>query len=368
MTVSSTPAAGEQKATQVVETTTAGDYVAYEAPKPRLAFSAFVDHPDEFITFLEALIKSENVKEAEKADLHTTLFEIYLHQASNSKAEEKTEWERKARQLIESKDVPIDTSNVLLLSDLERFRDGTILVSERQGLRFDVFRSYTAAKDTRGAIKALHKYGPEEPQLYPAALAYFTSSPEILQEAGDEIGTVLKKIEEDGLMAPLQVIQTLSTNAVATMGLVKKYLSSTVERERAEIAANRRQINTLRSDTSQKLQSIDSLSTQPEPFSATRCSACGRTLDLPTVHFLCKHSYHQRCLNVAEGQDVEDVECPICTPQNQTVRQIRRAQEETAGRHELFQDALGRGKERFGVVGDWFGRGVMGASSVTGTG
>ncbi|RMX79803.1 hypothetical protein D0869_08039 [Hortaea werneckii] len=368
MTVSSTPAAGEQKATQVVETTTAGDYVAYEAPKPRLAFSAFVDHPDEFITFLEALIKSENVKEAEKADLHTTLFEIYLHQASNSKSEEKTEWERKARQLIESKDVPIDTSNVLLLSDLERFRDGTILVSERQGLRFDVFRSYTAAKDTRGAIKALHKYGPEEPQLYPAALAYFTSSPEILQEAGDEIETVLKKIEEDGLMAPLQVIQTLSTNAVATMGLVKKYLSSTVERERAEIAANRRQINTLRSDTSQKFQSIDSLSNQPEPFSATRCSACGRTLDLPTVHFLCKHSYHQRCLNVAEGQDVEDVECPICTPQNQTVRQIRRAQEETAGRHELFQDALGRGKERFGVVGDWFGRGVMGASSVTGTG
>ncbi|KAI7659364.1 vacuolar protein sorting-associated protein 11, partial [Hortaea werneckii] len=367
MTVSSTPAAGEQKATQVVETTTAGDYVAYEAPKPKLAFSAFVDHPDEFITFLEALIKSENVKEAEKADLHTTLFEIYLHQASNSKSEEKTEWERKARQLIESKDVPIDTSNVLLLSDLEKFRDGTILVSERQGLRFDVFRSYTAAKDTRGAIKALHKYGPEEPQLYPAALAYFTSSPEILQEAGDEIETVLKKIEQDGLMAPLQVIQTLSTNAVATMGLVKKYLSSTVERERAEIAANRRQINTLRSDTSQKLQSIDSLSTQPEPFSATRCSACGRTLDLPTVHFLCKHSYHQRCLNVAEGQDVEDVECPICTPQNQTVRQIRRAQEETAGRHELFQDALGRGKERFGVVGDWFGRGVMGASSVTGT-
>ncbi|KAI7690872.1 vacuolar protein sorting-associated protein 11 [Hortaea werneckii] len=368
MTVSSTPTAGEQKATQVVETTTAGDYVAYEAPKPRLAFSAFVDHPEEFIAFLEALIKSENVKEAEKAELHTTLFEIYLHQASNSKAEEKTEWERKARQLIESKDVPIDTSNILLLSDLEKFRDGTILVSERQGLRFDVFRSYTAAKDTRGAIKALHKYGPEEPQLYPAALAYFTSSPEILQEAGDEIETVLKKIEDDGLMAPLQVIQTLSTNAVATMGLVKKYLSSTVERERAEIAANRRQINTLRSDTSQKLQSIDSLSTQPEPFSATRCSACGRTLDLPTVHFLCKHSYHQRCLNVAEGQDVEDVECPICTPQSQTVRQIRRAQEETAGRHELFQDALGRGKERFGVVGDWFGRGVMGASSVTGTG
>ena len=116
------------------------------------------------------------------------------------------------------------------------FRDGTILVREQQGLRFDIFRSYTSAGDTRGAIKALRKYGPEEPQLYPAALAYFTSSPRTLQEAGDELEAVLRKIDEDGLMAPLQVIQTLSTNAVATMGMVKKYLGDTIERERKEIS------------------------------------------------------------------------------------------------------------------------------------
>lgn len=87
-----------------------------------------------------------------------------------------------------------------------------------------------------GAIRALRKYGPEEPQLYPAALAYFTSSQRILEEAGDELDVVLRKIDQDGLMAPLQVIQTLSTNAVATMGMVKKYLSDTIERERKEIS------------------------------------------------------------------------------------------------------------------------------------
>ena len=125
---------------------------------------------------------------------------------------------------------------MLLLSHLSDFRDGTILVREQQGLRFDIFRSYTSANDTVGAIKALRKYGPEEPQLYPAALAYFTSSPRILGEAGDELDVVLKKIDEDHLMAPLQVIQTLSTNAVATMGMVKKYLSDTIERERSEIS------------------------------------------------------------------------------------------------------------------------------------
>ena len=125
---------------------------------------------------------------------------------------------------------------MLLLSHLSNFRDGTTLIREQQGLRFDIFRSYTSANDTAGAIKALRKYGPDEPQLYPAALAYFTSDPKILEEAGDEFEVVLKKIDEDGLMAPLQVIQTLSTNAVATMGMVKKYLSDTIDRERKEIS------------------------------------------------------------------------------------------------------------------------------------
>ena len=88
-------------------------------------------------------------------------------------------------------------------------------------------------------IRALRKYGPEEPQLYVDALAYFASSPKILEQAGDELDVVLKRIDEDGLMAPLQVIQALSSNAVVTMGTVKKYLSDNVERERKEISTVR---------------------------------------------------------------------------------------------------------------------------------
>lgn len=123
----------------------------------------------------------------------------------------------------------------MLLSHLSSYEDGTILVREREGLRFDIFRSYTSAQDTAGAIKALRKYGPEEPALYPAALAYFTSSEKILEEAGGEVDAVLKKIDSDGLMAPLQVIQTLGTSGVAKMGLIKKYLADTIERERKDI-------------------------------------------------------------------------------------------------------------------------------------
>ncbi len=278
--------------------------------------------------------------------------------------------------------IPIDASNVLLLSHLENFRDGSILMREQQGLRFDIFRSYTSANDTAGAIKALRKYGPEEPQLYPAALAYFTSSPQILDEAGDELDRVLQKIDEDSLMAPLQVIQTLSSNSVATMGLVRKYLSTTIEREKQEIAnvssrrvpfthqklpqtkphpQNRRMIQSFKADTAAKRAELEELATKPTAFTATRCSACGAGLDLPTVHFLCKHSFHQRCLN---NDDDERAECPVCAPQNATVRAIRKAQDESADRHDLFLDALARSRDKFGTVSEWFGRGVMSVPTV----
>ena len=359
-------AGGAAATQQVIETTVEDEYVEYEVPKPRLAFSAFIDHSPQFITFLESCIASSSIADDSKADLYTTLFEIYLQLASTSDdVHTKASYESKAKSIVESANERMGSSNILLLSHLANFSSGTTLVREQDRLYHDIFRSYTSANDTHGAIHALHKYGPEEPGLYPLALAYFTSSPTVLREAGKEIDAVLRKIDDDGLMAPLQVIQTLSANQVATMGLVKNYLAKTIERERAEISSNRKLITAYRTDTAAKANEIDALNSKPVSFSATRCSACGSPLDLPTVHFLCKHSFHQRCLNVETVDDEdEDVECPICASGNATVKAVRRAQEESAERNDLFVDALGRSSDGFGTVSEWFGRGVMGRGGV----
>ncbi|KAL8780340.1 MAG: hypothetical protein Q9194_000969 [Teloschistes cf. exilis] len=350
---------------EAAATTEAATPIEYTIPKSRTAFSSFVDHPEQFIVFLEACLKEGNIDQKEQAELHTTLFEIYLDIAANKTGRGKSEWEAKAKSLIDGKGVSMDASNVLLLSHLSNFQDGTVLVREQQGLRFDIFRSYASVGDTASAIKALRRYGPEEPQLYPAALAYFTSSPKVLEEAGSELDAVLKKIDEDGLMAPLQVIQTLSTNAVATMGMVKKYLSDTIERERKEISNNRRLIESYRTETDAKRKEMDELGAGATTFQTRRCSACGGSLDLPTVHFLCKHSFHQRCLNqvVVGGGDAE-VECPKCAPTNNNIRAFRKAQEDSADRHEMFQDALLRSRDKFGTISEFFGRGVMTAPTV----
>ena len=331
----------------------------YKVPAPRTAFSSFIDHADEFITFLEACLESEDIKTADRTDLYTTLFEMYLYKAGEKKGLHREEWEAKAKTLIEGEHVPMESSNVLLLSDLSNFRDGSVLVKEQAGLLFDIFRSYTSAKDTRGAMKALRKYGPEEPQLYPAALAYLTSDPKVLEEAGaDELAAVLAKIDKDGLMAPLQVVQTLTgqsaSGGVATMGMIKPYLHETIGRERREMEANRRQIDTFRADTEKRRGEMAELASKPAVFNATRCSDCGQGLDLPAVHFLCKHSFHQRCLRAGEN-----VECPQCASGNELIRKMREEQKKAAEKHDLFKAELEGSEDRFGTVARWFSRGVM---------
>lgn len=89
----------------------------YEIPKPRTAFSSFVDHPDNFVTFLEACLKLENIEKSDEADLYTTLFEMYLETANTKKGEEKELWEAKAKRLIDGKDVNVIFSVIHLLAN-----------------------------------------------------------------------------------------------------------------------------------------------------------------------------------------------------------------------------------------------------------
>jgi tetratricopeptide (TPR) repeat protein len=351
--------------------------LAYSVPKPRTAFSSFIAHPDEFITFLEALIAQNNLSALDRAEVSTALFEMYLESANSSATSPsaKKQLKEKAKALIMSPDQvsqqdasSIETSNVLLLSSLSHFPAGTTLVRERANLYPDIFRSFASAKDTSGAISALRKYGPEDPSLYTLALSYFSSSPTILSESGvkDELQRVLQKIDHQNLMAPLQVVKILSQGGAVTMGMVKSYLADNITRERKEIQSNRKLIESYRTETASKKAELEDLSSKPMTFQGRRCSSCGGSLDLPTVHFMCKHSFHQRCLNSTTAGDGADQggECPICKPSNDTIKAIRRAQIEHTGQHELFKDALERSSDRFGTVSEFFGRGVMTAAPI----
>ncbi|KAF3203092.1 hypothetical protein TWF679_010554 [Orbilia oligospora] len=329
--------------------------ITYRVPLPRTAFSLFVDHPFEFVRFLEALLSTAKAKDT-LSEVRSTLFEIYLHHASQDMSEAGNIWSAKARFMLESAEAVLGTSDVLLLSHLCNFQEGTTRVREDQELFFDIFRSHTSAHDTAGVMTALKKYGQKEPQLYPAALAYIASSPKILEAAGDELLAILETIEKEGLMAPLQVVQVLSKNGVATVRMIRRYLSGMIERERLEIQQDQGYIDGYRRDTTMRKQEIADLEDKPAIFQPTRCTFCGAALELPVVHFLCKHSFHQRCLNTS----IEPPECSTCTAGNAAIRAIRQAQEDASDQFGIVKTALEvTERDRFATIIDFFGRGVM---------
>lgn len=82
---------------------------SYKPPRPRTAFSSFVEHPKEFIIFLERVLENTEggiMNEGDRVDIYTTLFEIYLQRANEEETkEEKEKWEAKAKKIIENKQV-----------------------------------------------------------------------------------------------------------------------------------------------------------------------------------------------------------------------------------------------------------------------
>lgn len=332
----------------------------YQPPRPRLIFSSFVDHPNEFVIFLEACLEAYEEysgNEKDRKDLLSTLYEMYLELSQHAEDKEaKHEWEEKAKNLaIESKNA-LDLNTILLLSHLANFSEGQILTQDQEGFQIDLFRSCVVSEDVQGAISVLKKYGAQEPELYPLALTFFTSSSSILKEAGDEFQFVLDKIRDEQLMAPLQVVQALSVNSVATVGLVNDYLIDIIEREKMEIDNNLKLSASYRSETETKLSEIRKLTTDPMVIQYTTCSSCETALDLPAVHFACKHSFHQRCLNSA---DENHPSCPVCLPDVEAITAIRKGQDDTSDRYDLFKMALDGSDSKFKVVTDFFGRGAM---------
>jgi vacuolar protein sorting-associated protein 11 len=72
-----------------------------------------------------------------------------------------------------------------------------------------------------------------------------------------------------------------------------------------------------------------------------------------------KVSYFWKLSNLRCLPDIDDPECPQCAKENATIRDLRNQQDEWAERQDLFRSHLRDSDDKFGVVANWFGKGVM---------
>ncbi|KAM3588477.1 Vacuolar protein sorting-associated protein 11 [Umbelopsis sp. WA50703] len=384
-------------------------FQSYAPPSAQIYMPSFVDHPDYLIQFLEevyekrtasarekimvsesASVKSYPAKEEippelspqdaeEQKVLWTALLELYLmderpintslddsedSEIQPSSADESSKQmdkeiarrrilRSKALALLKDKSVDYDANQALVLCHLKQFDDGVVYLYEKMEMYSDIIRFWMEKEETDKVIECARKFGPTDPSLYPLVLTYFSSSPETLEKSTSELLSVLDHIDAQDLLPPLQVVKALSRNDVASLALIKNYMGRKIEKERKDMERDSALIKSYREETERRREEIEDLQTSARVFQVTKCSSCGGMLELPTVHFLCRHSYHQRCLTE------NDKECPQCAVQHRMIAEMRRTQEANADKHDLFYAQLEDAEDGFSVIADYFSKNTM---------
>jgi hypothetical protein len=328
---------------------------SYTPPSPQQYFAHFLDQPIMFIHFLESValelwnqrvdavprshdtalpIREEappsyddDPVKADKRAVWNTLLELYLTSTRSNEGSTATEASDKALGLLANTELPYDPMHALILCSSADFKEGLVRLWESMGMYEDVLRFYMdkdrdtdqvngrsntdSVSPSTQVLRYLDLYGPTNPHLYPLVLRYLSSSPDILSRHPDKLAAILQTIDEERIMPPLAIIQLMSRNGVTSVGSVKEWLRQKTVDTRDDISAvgcfytrsnestdvqDKSLIESYRSETASKEKQIVELSdtAHPEVFQVTRCTACGGQLDLPSVHFMCKHSYHQR--------------------------------------------------------------------------
>ncbi|KAJ7456594.1 hypothetical protein FB451DRAFT_1143264 [Mycena latifolia] len=356
---------------------------------PRIYFAHFVDHMDQFIIFLETVAQRrwgqsvESIEDVSVApvseplpDEHdrpdqvavwNTLLELYLtlpdspaHGMASEDDDESGPLRRKALRVLKSTTLPYDPTHALILCSSRGYTRGLVLLWERMGMYEDVLRFWMDSGEPGASdevVRRLAAYGATRPQLYLVVLRYLTSTPVLLARHEADVRRVLEHIDNEGIATPLGIIQVLARNDVASVGLVKEWLMMRIQTARSEIQSDQEWTTSYRLETAAKLKQVEDLTDPEHPrvFNVTRCSGCRAQLDLPSVHFMCNHSFHQpRCIQEHE------TECPICVREHGVIREIRRNNERLADQHDVFVSEVKEGG--FAALASAFSRGILSMS------
>ncbi|KAA1130836.1 hypothetical protein PGTUg99_025402 [Puccinia graminis f. sp. tritici] len=257
-----------------------------------------------------------------------TLLELYL-QTSAEAGDGRSEMRSRALSLLrkgaEGSKLRYEPTQALIVCLTHDFVPGIVLLYDRLGMVEDVLRFWIERAQSDDLVEAqeaktrifenLDKYGEMHPELYPIVLRYFASAGHLQSETShqsvddldhhhlDGLQKALDEIDRRKILSPIEVIEILSKpGSAATIGTVKKYLLNQVLNQKHQMNSDLDLINSYRKEIHKKRNEITDLVDKPKIFNLNnKCASCFTALDLPVVHFMCQHSYHQRCLGDQES-------------------------------------------------------------------
>jgi hypothetical protein len=229
----------------------------------------------------------------------------------------------KALRVLKSETIPYDPMHALILCSNHGYTPGLILLWKKTGMYEDI--TILDGSGERGNTLKIIAGGSTSQQIrlsatsfIPTRSRFFTPSPELLSQQTTGVQMVLEHIDKERIMPPLGVIQVLIRNGMASVGFVKQWLTTRIKKSMADIQTVRSRLHLAFSShiqveltccctpgaaTHQLVPSGDQIEAETGRRAVgswtpdvTRCSTCSGRLVLPSIHFMCDHGYHQRCV------------------------------------------------------------------------
>lgn len=324
------------------------DEPSYLPPRPRLIFPSFIGHSNEFVIFLEACLKAAphfNPSEKDLSDIATTLFELYLEVGSAEKASELVD-----KYADHLQPVNVQTSSVYHNFKLEPRQ----LIALGSSLT-DVFREAIESGDVESAIAIYYENAASSACTALQAVSQLSSNEVAVTKVRELSSQEFEKIFQAAIssgVSPVELITVLSKSDFITLGDVKPFLESYLGSLADQTSRHQKLAESYEAEIDEKKKAIANQAEKPMVFQYNNCRQCNLPLDLPAVHFACQHSYHQQCIGA-------DAECPLCSPEHESIELLRSQNEETAAQEDYFMSELGKRQDKMKVVLDFISRGGL---------
>ncbi|KFD47361.1 hypothetical protein M514_11776 [Trichuris suis] len=264
--------------------------------------------------------------------IYNCLISLYLNKYELlPESQEKADQSAKIMAFLNKHEAHYEHLEALRLMFEKRFHPGILFLLERKKI---------SAKESK------HFWG--------YLLKWFASDPTISEQYVIE---TLRHIQDAQAMEPMMVVQILGSSQHLTFSCIRDYLLNWLKQRQDVITKNKEETKRLQAEISKAEAVIEDLKTKPQIFQMSRCSVCDIALEAPTVHYLCKHSFHQHCF---ENYSENEMACPVCQPERLRLKAILKAEPLSSGDlAQRFAEDLTKSGDIAGTLVNHFAKGLF---------
>ncbi|XP_028040568.1 vacuolar protein sorting-associated protein 11 homolog [Bombyx mandarina] len=282
----------------VDETSLSGGHREPDRAAPDDYIHMFLSNSAKLIEFLEHMVAHN--PECSKL-VYDALIEHYIHVWVKSPESEKKEYEEKVLRILRDPEANYDRDQTLIICQTLGFKPGVLYMYEENKLWRSQVSLYLREGQAEAALAVCRRRAALCPALWLDVL-WHPPPAACLPE-------LLHVIDTEKLLSRTLVVDCLASHSAYTLGDVRKYLMDILKNENEVIAREQELARKYRGEGERMKAHIQRIQREPVVFQSSRCAACTKLLELPSVHFLCQHSFHKHCF---ESLCESECECPSC--------------------------------------------------------